>query len=273
MTIFPAAYLLYSSFQSFNLMNPDAARFVGIENYRFILTNGDIWHSILITLLFVFLAVGLELLFGLLLALALARRSRETDIASAILILPMAVTPVVSALIWRELFNPNYGWIDYYLQRIGLIREPIAWLSSPATTWVTLISLEVWQWTPFVALILMAGLQGISPEPKEAAAVDGAQGWQLFMYITLPLLRPFIAIAVVLRALDAFKTFGTIKVLTGGGPGTSTEIINLTIYRVALQDFSVGSAAALGISFLLLLSIIVPQLLKVIARNTDILEA
>ncbi len=119
----------------------------------------------------------------------------------------------------------------------------------------------------------MAGLQGISPEPKEAAAVDGAQGWQLFMYITLPLLRPFIAIAVVLRALDAFKTFGTIKVLTGGGPGTSTEIINLTIYRVALQDFSVGSAAALGISFLLLLSIIVPQLLKVIARNTDILEA
>lgn len=273
MTVFPAVYLLYSSFFSFNLMNPDAARFVWLQNYQFILTNGDTWFSLGITLLFVALAVGFELLFGLMLALALARRTLENDIASAIFILPMAVTPVVSALIWRELFNPNYGWIDYYLQLVGVIREPIAWLSAPATTWVTLISLDVWQWTPFIALILMAGLQGLPPELKEAAAVDGARGWQMFLYITLPLLRPFIAIAVVLRALDAFKTFGTIKVLTGGGPGTSTEIINLTIYRVALQDFSVGAAAALGITFLLILSIIVPQLLQVIARNTDILEA
>jgi multiple sugar transport system permease protein len=133
--------------------------------------------------------------------------------------------------------------------------------------------MDVWQWTPFVALILMAGLQGLPQEPKEAAAVDGATGWQLFVTITLPMLRPFIAIAVLLRTLDAFKTFGTIKVLTGGGPGTSTEIVNLTIYRVALQDFSVGAAAALGITFLIMLSIIVPQLLTVMARNTDLVEA
>ena len=272
MTIFPVIYLLDSSFYNFNLMNPDAARFVGLQNYRFIVTDPDVWHSILITLLFVVLAVSIEVLLGLLLAFALARQSVENSIASAVLILPMAVTPVVSALIWRELFNPNYGWIDYYLQQMGLIRAPIEWLSSPGTAWVTLLSLDVWQWTPFVALILMAGLQGISPEPKEAAAVDGARGWQLFWYITLPMLRPFIAIAVVLRALDAFKTFGTVKVLTGGGPGTSTEIINLTIYRVALQDFSVGAAAALGLFFLVLLSIIVPQLLNIMARNTDILE-
>ena len=273
MTIFPAAYLLYSSFRRYNLMNPDAAEFVGLENYRHILTSGDIRHGLWVTLVFVLLAVSLELVLGLFLALILARQSRENTIAATILILPMAVTPVVSALIWRELFNPNYGWVDYYLQKFGLINEPIAWLSEPTTAWVTLISLEIWQWTPFVALILMAGLQGIPQEPKEAAAVDGAHGVRLFLDITLPLLRPFIAIAVLLRTLDAFKTFGTIKVLTGGGPGISTEIINLTIHRTALQDFSVGAAAALGMAFLVFLSIVVPQLLKVLARNTDLVEA
>ncbi len=273
MTIFPAAYLLYSSFRRYNLMNPDTAEFVGLENYRHIVTSGDIRHGLWVTLVFVLLAVSLELVLGLFLALILARQSRENTIAATILILPMAVTPVVSALIWRELFNPNYGWVDYYLQKFGLINEPIAWLSEPTTAWVTLISLEIWQWTPFVALILMAGLQGIPQEPKEAAAVDGAHGVRLFLDITLPLLRPFIAIAVLLRTLDAFKTFGTIKVLTGGGPGISTEIINLTIHRTALQDFSVGAAAALGMAFLVFLSIVVPQLLKVLARNTDLVEA
>jgi len=272
MTIFPAGYLLYASFRSFNLMNPDAGRFVGLQNYQNIASNADIRQSLLITLLFVVLAVGIEVVLGLGLAVILAKQSRENSIAATILILPMAVTPVVSALVWRELFNPNYGWVDYYLQKFGLIDVPIDWLGSSTTAWITLISLDVWQWTPFVALILMAGIQGVPREPKEAAAVDGAEGWRLFWDIVLPLLRPFLAIAVLLRVLEAFKTFGTIKVLTGGGPGISTEIVNLTIYRTALQDFSVGAAAALGISFLVFLSIAVPQLLKVLARNTDLVE-
>ncbi len=186
--------------------------------------------------------------------------------------MPFAVTPVVSALLWRELLNPNYGWVDYYLQRVGVMQEPIEWLSSSPTAWAALISLDVWQWTPFVALILMAGLQGIPAEPREAAAVDGATGWRMFWHITLPLLRPFIAIAVLLRVVDAFKTFATVKVLTNGGPGTSTEIVNLTLYRVGLQNFQIGAAAALGIVFLILLMITVSQLLRVIGRNTDLLE-
>lgn len=272
LTIFPAAYLVYASFRRYNLMTPEDAAFVGLDNYVNIVSNPDLRHSMLLTLLFVVLAVGFEFAIGLGLALILARKSRENTVAATLLLLPMAVTPVVSALIWRELFNPNYGWVDYYLRRIGLMREPVAWLSHPVTAWFTMISLDVWQWTPFVALILMAGLQGIPPEPREAAAVDGAAGWRLFWDVVFPLLRPFVAIAVLLRTLDAFKTFGTIEVLTGGGPGVSTEIINLTIYRTALQDFSVGAAAALGISFLIVLSIIVPQMLRVLARNSDLVE-
>jgi multiple sugar transport system permease protein len=273
LTIFPALYLLWASFRRFNLMTPDNAAFIGLENYRNIATNADIRHSMLVTILFVGAAVGIELILGLLLALILAPKSRSNAAAATLLILPMAVTPVVSALVWRELFNPNYGWVNYYLRQIGIMNEPIAWLSNPQTSWFTVISLDVWQWTPFVALILMAGLQGIPPEPREAAAVDGAEGWRLFWDVTFPLLRPFVAIAVLLRTLEAFKTFGTIRVLTGGGPGISTEIINLTIYRTALQDFSVGAAAALGIAFLVFLSILVPLMLRILARNSDLVEA
>lgn len=273
LTIFPALYLLWASFRRFNLMTPENAPFIGFDNYRNILTNTDIRHSMLVTVFFVVAAVGLEFVLGLILALMLAPKSRGNTAAATLLILPMAVTPVVSALVWRELFNPNYGWVNYYLRQIGIMHEPVAWLSNPTTSWFTLISLDVWQWTPFVALILMAGLQGIPPEPKEAAAVDGAEGWRLFWDVTFPLLRPFVAIAVLLRTLEAFKTFGTIRVLTGGGPGISTEIINLTIYRTALQDFSVGAASSLGIAFLLFLSILVPQMLRILARNSDLVEA
>jgi multiple sugar transport system permease protein len=121
-------------------------------------------------------------------------------------------------------------------------------------------------------LILLAGLSGVPSEPKEAAIMDGAGPAQLFWHITLPFLRPFLAIALVLRSIEAFKTFGSIFVLTTGGPGSSTEVINLTLYRIALQNFDIGAAAALGVVFLIFLSVIMQRLLGVIGRNTDILE-
>lgn len=271
MTVFPAVYLLRSSFFSFTLLSPES-QFVGLQNYIYDLTNPDIRGSLLITLFFVIIAVGLELVIGLLLALALARRTLENSIASTLLLLPFAVTPVVSALLWRELLNPNYGWVDYYLQQIGVMRTPVDWLSSPVTAWIALIGLDIWQWMPFVALILMAGLQGVPSDIKEAATVDGAGGLQQFWHITVPLLRPFIAIAVLLRIVQSFKIFDTVQILTGGGPGTATEVINLTIYRVALQDFSIGAASALGIMFLIIVMVIVSQVLRVVAHNTDLVE-
>jgi multiple sugar transport system permease protein len=272
MTIAPAIYIFYSSFFNTELMNPGAARFIGVGNYAQILTNPEVWHDVGVTLLFVVLAVGLELIFGLLLALLLARKMLESSLASGLVILPMAMTPAVSALIWRELLDPNFGWVSYYLQAWHLTSQPIAWLSDTTTSWMALIGLNVWQWTPFVALILLAGLQGIPTEPREAAAVDGANSWQAFLHVILPMLRPFIAIALLLRVIDAFKTFDAIQVLTGGGPGTATETINLMIYRVALQDFNVGAASALGVFFLILLSFVVQQLLRMFARYTDVLE-
>jgi multiple sugar transport system permease protein len=272
MTIAPAIYIFGASLFNFELMNANAAHFVGLGNYIETLTNPAVWWGLAATLLFVVLAVGLELLLGLVVALLLSRKIPEGNLLSALFILPMAMTPAVSALIWRELLDPNFGWVSYYLQAWHLTAVPIAWLSDPVTSWVALIALNVWQWTPFVALILLAGLQGIPADLREAASIDGAGGIQFFFNITLPLLQPFIAIALLLRVIDAFKTFDIIQVLTGGGPGTATETINLMIYRTALQDFNVGAASALGVCFLIFLMIVVQRLMKAFPLSTQATE-
>jgi multiple sugar transport system permease protein len=272
MTIAPAIYIFGASLFNFELMNANAAQFIGLGNYIETLTNPAVWWGLAATLLFVVLAVGLEQLLGLVVALLLSRKIPEGNLLSALFILPMAMTPAVSALIWRELLDPNFGWVSYYLQAWHLTAVPIAWLSDPVTSWVALIALNVWQWTPFVALILLAGLQGIPADLREAASIDGAGGIQFFFNITLPLLQPFIAIALLLRVIDAFKTFDIIQVLTGGGPGTATETINLMIYRTALQDFNVGAASALGVCFLIFLMIVVQRLMKAFPLSTQATE-
>jgi multiple sugar transport system permease protein len=271
MAIAPAIYLVYVSFRHENLLGP-GSMFVGLQNFYRVLSNRENWSDALSTIEFVALSVSVEMGLGLGLALLLNRRLPEADLLTALFILPLGVAPVVSALVFRVLLDPAYGWIDYYLQTWGLIAEPIDWLGNPATAWVAIVGLDVWQWTPFVTLILLAGLAGVPSEPKEAAIVDGAGPVVLFWHITLPFLRPFIVIAVVLRAIEAFKTFGSIFVLTTGGPGTSTEVINLDLYRIALQNFDIGAAAALGLLFLAFLSILMRQLLQLLGRNTDILE-
>ena len=271
MTIAPAIYLFYASFRHENLLGPGSS-FVGLQNFTRALTNPEIWWDWLATIQFVAIAVTIEILLGLTLALMLSAKLSERNLLLALYILPLGVAPVVSALTFRVLLNPTYGWVDFYLQRWGLIGQPIDWLGQPLTAWIAIIALDVWQWTPFVTLILLAALSAVPAEPRAAALLDGATATALFWRIIFPFIRPFIAIAVVLRSIEAFKTFGSIFVLTGGGPGASTEIINLSLYRIALQNFDIGAAAALGLIFLLLLSLIMSQLLRLLGRNTDILE-
>lgn len=272
MSIGPALYLFWSSLWNTNLLSPEKAQFVGLQNYIDVLTSPQTWNRFTITFVFVILAVSIELVLGLLLALLLDRPGIDIKVATSLLLLPMAVTPVVAALILRALLNPLYGWVDYYGMEWGLMDQPIEWLSQPLTAWIAVIGLDVWQWTSFVALILLAGLQGMDREPYEAAAIDGAGAWATFRRITLPMLVPFLVIAVLLRTIEAFKTFGTIQVLTNGGPNGSTEIVNLAIYRVALQNFQVGAGAALGIVFLVVVSVVASQLLRFMGRNTDLVE-
>jgi multiple sugar transport system permease protein len=271
MTVVPTFYLIWYSFRHEDLLGP-GSHFIGFANFARVLGDGELLWSFAVTGLFVLLAVTVQLGLGLLFALLLSRKLPETNLLTALFMLPLGVAPVVSALVFRVLLDPAYGWIDYYLQSWGLIAQPIDWFGDPVNAWIAVIGLDVWQWTPFVALILLAGLQAIPEEPMEAARLDGAGPLDLFRHITLPFLRPFIAIALVFRAIEAFKTFGSVQVLTGGGPGASTELINLDLYRLALQDFDVGAASALGFCFLIVLSVVMRQMLNVLGRNTDILE-
>lgn len=271
MTIAPAGYLLWSSLHNETLLGAGGG-FVGLDNYVNALTNRNVLESLGLTVAFVAVVVVLELLIGLAIAVPLATQRWSNNLAATLLLLPFAVTPAVSAMMFKELVNPNYGWIDHYMGVLGLPAS-VEWLSSPSTAWLVLVGLDVWQWTPFVALILMAGLQSLPREPQEAAAIDGASRWQTFRHVTLPMLTSFIAIAVTLRTIQAFKTFDAFKILTGGGPGDSTEIINLGIYRVALQSFRIGAASALGIVLLILLSLLIPMLLRVVGRSANPEEA
>lgn len=271
MTVFPAIYLLQASVFDFTLLS-SSRTFVALDNYVEVFTSSALRSSILKMLLFVAVAVGLELTIGMSLAVGLAKRTWFNSVASTILLLPLAVTPAVSALVFRQLLNPNFGWVDHYLQQFGLIDRPVEWLSNPVTAWIAIIGVDVWQWTAFIALILMAGLQAMPREPYEAAQVDGASGWQTFRFITLPMLRPFIGIAVVLRVIQAFKTFDSFKVLTDGGPTDSTEIVNLLIHRVALQSFRIGDAAALGIVLLVIVSVLAPLVLRLVGSTEGVAQ-
>lgn len=267
MTVVPTIYLVRASLRNDTLLGIGGG-FVGLQNYRDVLTDPNELHALLRTAFFVVVVVALELLLGMLLAVPLAAQSRSNNLAATLMLLPFAVTPVVSAMIFRELLSPTTGWVDYYMGRVGLGAH-FDWLGGSNTAWLAIIGLDVWQWTPFVALILMAGLQSLPHEPSEAAAIDGASNWQTFRFITLPMLMPFVAIALTLRTIQAFKTFDSFAVLTNGGPGTSTEIVNLNIYRVALQSFRIGAASALAMVFLIFLSLLVPLLLRVAGRDPE----
>jgi multiple sugar transport system permease protein len=267
MTVLPAVYVVWYSLRDKTLLGA-TDRFIGLQNYENMITNNAQWLGFARTAFFVLVAVTLQMLLGMLLAVPLSAQSRSNNIAATILLLPFAVTPVVSALIFKELLNPTTGWLNYYMGQVGLPSD-IEWLSNSGTAWLAIIGLDVWQWTPFVALILMAGLQSLPQEPSEAAAIDGANAWQIFRHVSLPQIGPFIAIALVLRTIQAFKTFDSFALLTNGGPGTSTEIINLQVYRLALQSFRIGAASAVAIVFLILLSFLVPLLLRVAGRHAD----
>ncbi|MCU1489928.1 MAG: carbohydrate transporter rane protein 1, family [Acidimicrobiaceae bacterium] len=267
MTIAAGVYVFWVSFYrigSFGTGN----QAVGWLNYRDAFSTYDFLPDLLRTVGYVAVSVGIELVAGIALGVSLARRVRGNRLAAALLIVPFATTPAVSALVFRSLLDPNYGWIDYYLRSFGL-HQPIQWLSHPTTAWISLIGLDVWEWTPFVALVVLSGLQSLRTDVVEAARVDGASALQRFRYITLPMLTPFLAIAAVLRVIQSFKTFDIFLILTNGGPGTGTETVNLQIYRLVMQDFSIGQGAAIAVMLLVVLLLLTPLLLKTIGHYAE----
>ncbi|HEX9942272.1 MAG TPA: sugar ABC transporter permease [Thermoanaerobaculia bacterium] len=246
--IFPLAWTVWESLHRHDLRMPWLGRpFVGLANYAEILGDRRFWEAMLHTAFFTAATVALELGLGLFLALAMNRAFRGRGLARAAVLVPWAIPTVVAGLLWRFLFDSQAGIANAALMEIGILDRPLVWLIRPATAWVPVILADVWKTTPFVALLLLAGLQNIDPALYEAAAADGAGPWRRFRAITLPLLRPAILVALIFRTLDAFRVFDLIYVLTGGGPGTATEPIALYAFNALFANLRFGYGAALSV--------------------------
>jgi multiple sugar transport system permease protein len=238
---YPLGYSLWLSFTDKSIIQPET-HFVGLDQYTGLLDNPTYGTAMRNTLTFVVLAVGLELALGLALALALQRQRWARNITRSFLLTPMFVTPIAVGLMFRFLLNQQLGAIPAALNVFGITID----FFGPQLALFTIIAIDVWQWTPFMVLLLIAGLESLPRAPFEAAKVDGASAWLTFRRVTLPLLRPVIAVAVIIRGLDAFKVFEYVFATTRGGPGTETETIQYQIYRTGFQFFRVGEAAAMA---------------------------
>ncbi len=243
--IFPLFWSLYLSFTKYRASAPVAAQWVGRKNYLYMLHSSLIWKQFTITAEFVFMAVALEFLAGLGLAMLLNRKFPGRGTVTTLMLMPMMMAPVVVAQFWKLLLNSQFGPIDWLIQKI-FGGTPINWLSAKPMSLFSIVLVDAWMWSPFMLLIALAGLSAVPPYLYEAAEVDRASGWFKFRNITLPIIWPLLLIALLFRTMDAFKTFDLAFVLTSGGPGTSSETISITLYKQAFIAFDTGRASALA---------------------------
>jgi multiple sugar transport system permease protein len=263
LSVYPLLYAIRISLQS---GSGEAARWT-LANFARLATDqfflAALWH----TLLYAIVALTFEFLLGLSLALILDRPLRGRGLFRALLLVPMMLPPVVVGVVWRLMLNPNFGAINGTLKAAGADTDSLTWTASPTLALASVIAVDVWQWTPFMFLVLLAGLQAIPQEPYEAAMIDGSSAWQTFRYVTLPLLRPAILVALLLRTMDLLRVFDQIFILTEGGPGFATETVSLYIYRTAFRFSDFGYATAMSFVLLLLTNIISLTYIRLLQRQ------
>lgn len=266
-SIYPSIYSLVISFFRWNLNDPLGKRFADIHNYRLLVKDPAFWHSVRVTLEYVASVTVLELGIGMGLALLFFRSFPGDKFLRALLILPMVVAPVVVGLLWRYMLNVQFGIVNYVVGALGFSR--VDFLGDPNWALPTLILVDVWQWTPFIFLILLAALQGIPEDILEAARVDGAKPVRIFFEHMLPLLRYPIAVAVALRMIDAFRVYDFIFMTTRGGPIDKTSTLSWQIYDAGFKSFDIGYASAFSWLMLVLVVVVITVFLRLMLRKED----
>jgi trehalose/maltose transport system permease protein len=240
----PLGRTIWFAFTDANLADLSAAQFVGPSNFVYLLTDPEWWHAVRNTLLFTAITITLETTLGLGVALALNAKFRGRGLLRAAVLIPWAIPTVVSAQMWSWMFNDVFGVINHIFMGLGLISAPIAWTASPDTAMAAVIIVDVWKTTPFMALLILAGLQMIPDEIYEATRIDGVHPVKVFFKVTLPLLKPALLVAVIFRALDALRIFDLIYVMTGNNTATMSMSVYARQQLVDFQDIGYGSAAA-----------------------------
>lgn len=260
-TLYPVLYVLWLSLHR-RLLIFDISKFVGLENYRFLWHDQRFWNAFRNTVYFTGVSVTLELLLGLSIALLLNRTFKGKGLMRTIVLIPWAIPTVVSAKMWEWLYNADFGLFNF------LLGEKINWLGNPFLALNAAVFMDVWKTTPFVALLLMAGLQTIPRDLYKAARVDGAGNWTVFRAVTLPLLKPVILVTLIFRTLDAFRVFDAIYVLTGGGPANTTETLSIYAYKVLFQTLQFGYGSALSLAVFICVGLITVFYVRLLRRET-----
>jgi len=265
-TIFPTLYAYYMSVHRITIETFRSPVFIGLKNFLMVLLSGEFWYSLIFTIIFMISATSIELALGLALALLFRSNIRGKSIMIALILTPLAVAPALYGLMFRLMLDPITGVIPAMFKLIGVNISPLSTLTS---TVISLIVIDALQYTPFVFLILFAALHALPLEPVEAALVDGASSWQIIRYVTLPLIKPAVIVATIFRFMDSFKTFDTIYVITGGGPGISTSTVTINVYKQTflMGNFGTGAAATLILFYLSMMAITV--IYKVMYRKGE----
>lgn len=241
--VFPVVYTFFLSFTDWSLTSGRPLSVVGLESYFKVLKEPRFLESLGRTFYFTFGAVIVEMVLGTVLALILNRKFKGKGMVKTLLLLPLVATPVAIGIVWNLFYDPTIGILNYVLSVLKLPQS--GWVSDASTVMPSLIIVDIWQWTPMITIIVLAGLAGLSTEPYESAMVDGANGRQVLFQITLPMLMPTILTAVILRAIDALKTYDIIYSMTGGGPGYSSENLNILAFKYSFEYFRMGQSAVM----------------------------
>lgn len=263
--VIPFVYTVFISFQETSFTR--TVGFNGVGNFTSLVSDPLFWKALGVTSLILVVAVPVQLLLGLGIALVMHRGILGSRFIAPVLLLPAVVAPTVVAIIWKIMLAGTWGFLTYQVVDRFSLLERGSVLGLPRSALVTILLIEIWQWTPFVALALFAGLQALPLSPYRAAAVDGASRWQIFRYLTLPMLLPLLAVLLLLRTLDSFRIFDTIFILTGGGPGTSTQVVSIYLYKSVFQFWELGRAAAGAVLIWVMFFIFASILYRIFSRR------
>ncbi|NHC12842.1 carbohydrate ABC transporter permease [Motilibacter deserti] len=264
LSIFPLLWALYLSFTNYSATRDTGASFVGLDNYIDILTSATVRQRAITTFVYVVGAVGLQTVLGFAIAYLISRRVRGRGALTTLFLVPMMLSPVVVGLFWRFMLDTQFGVVNSLLGSLGF--GQVEWLTKQRTALLSLILVDTWQWTPFIMLIALAGLTAVPKYLYEAASIDRASEWFRFRHITLPLVWPLLLIAVMFRAIEAFRLFDLVYILTSGGPGVSTETLSFHVYKVAFLGFDTGVASAYGILMVLVVIVLAQFYLRYLEK-------
>jgi multiple sugar transport system permease protein len=264
LSIWPLIWLIRLSFTDYSVTRDVPASFIGLDNYVDVITSDQTHKRLVTTLIFVVGAVGLQTILGFTIAYLISRRMRGRGALTTLFLIPMMLSPVVVGLFWKFMLDVQFGVVNSFSDSLGLGRAE--WLTNQKLALFSLIIVDTWQWTPFIMLIALAGLTAVPKYLYEAAEIDRASEWFRFRRITLPLVWPLLLIAVMFRAIEAFRLFDLVYILTGGGPGGTTETISFQVYKIAFFGFDTGRAAAYGVLIVIVVTIAAQLYLRYLNR-------